>query len=190
MTLKGNYVKNSMLFLSCASSFVFDYITRQKQGGAHLTLSVLKQLPVPSPHSYRSSCKWDSRVSIEEWILPRVLELTYTAWDLEKFAESFGYRGTPFLWNNERRFLLQCELDAAYFHLYGIEYDDVNYVMETFPGIKHRDERQHGEYRTKNTILEIYKRMHSAIEMGEPYQTLLQPNAADPSLAHSLRLNA
>ncbi len=33
-------------------------------------------------------------------------------------------------WNEERRFLLHCELDAVYFHLYNIVRDDVD--METF----------------------------------------------------------
>jgi hypothetical protein len=29
-----------------------------------------------------------------------------------------GHAGPPFRWDNERRFVLRCELDAAYFHLY------------------------------------------------------------------------
>ena len=48
----------------------------------------------------------------------RVLELTYTAWDLEAFATDCGYDGAPFRWDEERRFQLRCELDAAYFHVY------------------------------------------------------------------------
>jgi hypothetical protein len=58
--------------------------------------------------------------------------------------------------NEERRFLLRCELDAAYFHLYVIERDDVDYIMETFPIVKRKDEKQYGEYRTKRVILEMY----------------------------------
>jgi hypothetical protein len=49
---------------------------------------------------------------------PRLLELTYTAWDLEPFAQDCGWNGPPFLWDEERRFLLRSELDAAFFHLY------------------------------------------------------------------------
>ena len=82
-----------------------------------------------------------------------MLELTYTAWDLEPFAKDCGYDGPPFRWDEERRFLLRCELDAAYFHLYGIARDDVDYIMETFPIVKRKDEAQHGEYRTKRVIL-------------------------------------
>ena len=39
----------------------------------------------------------------------------------------------PRAWHEERRFLLRCELDAAYFHLYGIARDDVGHIMDTFP---------------------------------------------------------
>jgi len=47
-----------------------------------------------------------------------VLELTYTAWDLQACARDFGYSGPPFRWIEERRVLLRAELDAAFFHLY------------------------------------------------------------------------
>ena len=110
--------------------------------------------------------------TLRDWLASRVLELTYTAWDLEPFARDLGYDGPPFRWDPERRFLLRCELDAAFFHLYGIERDDVDYIMETFPIVKRKDEAAHGEYRTKRVILEIYDQMARAAETGQPYQTL------------------
>jgi hypothetical protein len=76
------------------------------------------------------------------FIVPRVLELTYTAWDLQPFAQDVGYDGPPFIWNEDRRFLMRCELDALYFHLYGIVRDDVDYIMEPFPIVKRKDEAQ------------------------------------------------
>jgi hypothetical protein len=39
--------------------------------------------------------------------------------------------GPPFVWDPARRFQLRCELDAAFFHLYGIARDDVEYVSGT-----------------------------------------------------------
>jgi hypothetical protein len=39
------------------------------------------------------------------------------------------------------------QLNAAYFHLYGIGRDDVDYILETFPIVKRKDEQAHGEYR-------------------------------------------
>jgi len=59
--------------------------------------------------------------------------------------------------------------------------------METFAIVKRKDEQQHGEYRTKRIILEIYDAMQEAIETGRPYQTRLDPLAADPRVAHPAR---
>jgi hypothetical protein len=121
------------------------------------------------------------------WLIAAVLELTYTAYDLRSFAEDCGYHGEPFRWDEERRFLLRCELDAAYFHLYGIARDDVDYIMETFPIIKCNNIKQYGDFHTKRMILDIYGRMQQAIDTGESYQTLLDPPPADPRVAHPPR---
>jgi len=166
------------------SSMILDYTLRQKMGTVTLSFFTFKQLPVLSPRTYSAESNWHSTLSLRDWLLPRVLELTYTAWDLEPFARDCGYDGPPFCWDEERRFLLRCELDAAYFHLYGIERDDVDYIMETFPIVKRKDEAAHGEYRTKRVILEIYDEMAEATRTGIPYQTRLDPPPADPRVAH------
>jgi hypothetical protein len=158
------------------NSFVTDFVVRNKVGSTDLTNFYVKQFPILPPFHYTNSDL--------AFITPRALELTYTAWDLEPFAKDCGYNGAPFRWDEERRFLLRCELDAAYFHLYGIERDDVDYIMETFPIVKRKDEQKYGEYRTKRVILEIYDAMTEAISTGNPYQTLLDPPPADPAVAH------
>ena len=56
--------------------------------------------------------------------------------------------------------------------------------METFPIVKGKDVKAYGDYRTKLVILDLYDRMQQAIDTGEPYQTVLDPPPADPSLAH------
>ena len=130
------------------------------------------------------SCPWNNS-SNSGWMLPRVLELTYTNWELRGFGRDCGYDGPPFKWDEERRFLLRCELDAAFFHLYGIGRDDVSYIMDTFPIVKRKDEAQYeGQYRTRDTILAIYDAMAEATRTGVSYQTLLDPPPAHPSLAH------
>ena len=55
-----------------------------------------------------------------KWIAIGILELTYTALDMEPFARDLGDDGPPFRWDPERRSLLRAELDAAFFHLYGV----------------------------------------------------------------------
>jgi hypothetical protein len=162
-------------FYAAMNSFCFDYLIRQTIGGASLSYFILKQTPVPPPERLRS---------IYQLVRPRVLELTYTAWDIRPFAIDQGYAGPPFVWNEERRFVIRCELDAAFFHLYGISRDDVDYIMETFPIVKRKDERDFDEYRTKRVILEIYDEMERAKVTGKPYQTRLDPPPGDPRAAH------
>ncbi|ABX04601.1 MAG TPA: hypothetical protein DEF47_02145 [Herpetosiphon sp.] len=65
-------------FLSIVNSLCFDYIVRQKIGGTHLTFGYVKQLPVLPPERFDAAQL--------AFIVPRVLELVYTAWDLQPFA--------------------------------------------------------------------------------------------------------
>lgn len=85
---------------------------------------------------------------------------------------------------NNHSYQIHSELDASFFHLYGIKRNDVGYIMETFPIVKKKDEKEFSEYSTKNLILEIYDKMRYAIETGTEYQTILDPPPADPRLAH------
>ena len=119
-----------------------------------------------------------------DWFKLRVMELTFTSQDLQPFAKECGYDRPPFRWDVERRFLIRCELDAAFFHLYGIARDDVDYMMDTFPIVKRKDIAAHDEYRTKRVILEIYDEMARAMQGGQPYKTRLDPPPGDPRAAH------
>jgi hypothetical protein len=186
-------LRKSLGHLSASlSTFVFDYVVRQKIGGTNFNFFIVQQLPVLSPETYNRPCRWNNhaaRITYDAWLLPRILELTYTAWDLQPFAHDCGYDGPPFRWNDARRFLLRCELDAAFFHLYGIARDDVDYIMETFPIVKRKDEARHGEFRTKRVILEIYDDMARSMQTGEAYQTRLDPPPADPRVGHGVQSN-
>jgi hypothetical protein len=171
--------------LSNLDSYILDFAARQKVGGSNLNFFIIRQFPIHPPEIYEPSCRWSPLETLVDWLVPYVLELTYVARDLQPFAQDVGCDGPPFCWDEERRFLLRCELDAAFFHLYGIERDDVDYIMETFPIVKRKDEQRHGEYRTKRVILEIYDEMARAMRTGEPYRTRLDPPPADPRVAHS-----
>jgi hypothetical protein len=161
------------LLQATLSSLVFDYVVRQKSSGTHLKYFTVKQLPVLPPNSYGD---W------ADWIRDRVLELTYTAWGMEPFARDLGDDGPPFRWDEDRRFRMRAELDALYFHLYGIPRDDVDYIMETFPIVKRKDIQAHGTYRTKEAVLHTYDAMANARGAGTSYQTTLTP-----SPGHGLR---
>ena len=158
--------------LSCIP---FDYCARQKAGGVHLTYFTMRQLPALRPGAYAMPAPWAPSIRIRDWLLPRVLELTYTAWNLKAFAEDCGDEGPPFIWDPERRFQLRCEVDAAFFHLYGISRDDTAYILDTFPVLERSEEREHGEYRTKRVVLETYHALAAAAAKGMPYDSPLGP---------------
>ncbi len=124
---------------------------------------LVKQLPVLQPAAYT-----DADV---KFIVLRVLELVYTAYDLKPFAEDMGYHGEPFRWDEERRALLRAELDAYYAKLYGLRRDELRYILdpqdvygpdfpgETFRVLKEKEIRQFGEYRTRRLVLEAWDRL-------------------------------
>jgi hypothetical protein len=172
----------------------FDYLARQKVAGLHFNWTLISQLPVLPPSSV-----------VEPWvefIRSRVLELSYTAWDLEPFARDCEFDGPPFRWDKERRFQIRSELDAAFFHLYlGSEEewrrepesltkyfstprDAVAYIMDTFPIVKRKDEEKFGTYRTKDTILRIYDDLAESQRTGRPFVSPLNPPPGPPTDEH------
>jgi hypothetical protein len=130
------------------STFVFDFAVRQKAGGMNFNFFIVKQLPVLPPETYTPA--------LLDLIVPRVLELVYTAWDLAPFACDLGYEGDPFPWDEQCRALLRAELDGIYAHLYGLNRDDFAYILEQFPIVERKDEAAFGEYRTARLCLEAY----------------------------------
>ncbi|HMV65833.1 MAG TPA: N-6 DNA methylase [Myxococcota bacterium] len=162
-------------FAANLSSFALDYASRQKVGGLSLTYFILKQLPVLAPATYREQASWHGTRTVAAWMLPRILELTYTAWDLQPFARDCGDDGPPYLWDPDRRFRLQCELDAAFFRLYGVSRDDAEYILGTFDVLERADIRQHGEFRTRRVVLECYDALARAAATGQPYVSPLGP---------------
>src|SRR5262249_30227651 len=159
------------------NALAFDFATRTKVGGSHLSSFILRQLPILPARCYVVPCEWTGNsalkpqfsFSLRDWLVPRVLELTYTAWDLEPFARDCGWFGPPFIWTEDRRFQLRCELDAAFFHLYGLNQEDTAYVLDTFPIVRRKDEertaRLEGQphYITKETILARYEEVQRCI---------------------------
>ena len=50
------------------------------------------------------------------------------------------------------------------FHLYGVPRDDADYIMDTFPIVRRKDEETYGEFRTKHLILDRYDAMTASFE--------------------------
>ena len=93
---------------------------------------------------------------LERWISERVLKLACTAEDMTPLADACGFTAGIYKWRPEERAWLTAELDAAYFHLYRLNRDDVEYVLSTFSGTRRRDEGETGSYRMSDLILDAF----------------------------------
>ncbi|MBE7495794.1 MAG: N-6 DNA methylase [Verrucomicrobiaceae bacterium] len=182
------------------NSFVCDFVARQKVGGMAFTYAIIRQLAVPPPTMLQSRCIGTE--PFEKFIFSRVLELVYTSQDLTALARDCGYEGPPFVWDEERRFEIRCELDAAFLHLYLPSTDTghwqpapgetaaaltalqsafatprhaAEHILNTFPLIREADEKLHGHYRTRDRILTLYDAMLAAQRTFTAFQSSLSP---------------
>jgi len=158
------------LLLANWNSFAFDFVARQKVGGTHLKYFTMRQLPMLSVEMAEARLPWADR-SVQPWITERVMGLLLDNEEMRKLGDDFGTELVGDAWDPSRRASIRAELDAAFFHLYGIGRDDVDYIMETFPIAKRKDLAAHGEYRTKRMILEVYDAMAAAERSGDPYRS-------------------
>jgi len=80
--------------------------------------------------------------------------------------------------------VLRSELDACFFHLYGIGREDADYVLGTFPIVADHDLAESGEFRTRRLILERYDAMAGASGEHRVYECPLDPPPADPRVSN------
>lgn len=153
--------KIACLLLANINTFICDFASRQKVGNQNLNIYIIKQLPIIPWHTIQ--VYKINGLPLIDYIVKVALELTYTAYDLEPFAKDCGYVGPPFKWDEERRHQLRCELDAIYANLYGVTKEELDYILETFPILKRKDEAKYKEFRTKRMILDYYERYKDMI---------------------------
>lgn len=135
-----------------------------KLGGLNFSYFILKQIPVLPPDSYS-----DNDLN---FIVPRIAALSCTAVDMKDFASDIG--ADLLEYNDANRSVVQAEIDAYYARLYGLEREELQFILEpesikpgypseTFSVLKRNEEREFGEYRTQRLVLEAWDKL----ERGE-----------------------
>lgn len=79
---------------------------------------------------------------------------------------------------------IQAEIDAAMFHLYGLNKEQTDWILDSFTVLRKYEERDHGEFRTKRLVQTAYDAMAVAQASDVAYETPLSPPPADVSLCH------
>ena len=165
LMMPSTTARQAAALLGNLCSITCDYISRQKVGGLALNYFTMKQLPILAPNAYTNTNL--------AFIVPRVLELTYTAHDLSGWAQDLGYDGEPFPFDPDRRATLRAELDAYYAKLYGLTEEELRYILdpvdvmgkdypsETFRVLKNKELKEFGEYRTQRLVLEAWNKIQT-----------------------------
>lgn len=163
--LPNNGASEAVLLCAALNSLVVDFCAQQKVGGTHIRKFTLQQFPILPASAY-------SKNDIG-FVVPRVLELTYTSHSMAPFARDLGYEGPPFAWDEDRRAHLRAELDAWYALAYGLTRDELRYVLdpkdvmgedypsETFRVLQNNEMKKYGEYRTQRLVLAAYDKLVS-----------------------------
>jgi hypothetical protein len=154
------------VLLANLNAFAFDYVARQKNAGTHVAFFLMKQFPVLHPDVYEQLAPWSPTETIGAWVLQRVCDLVVTDPDLSVIGTLLDGSAQVRTWDTETRARIRAELDAAYFHLYGVDRDDVDFILETFPIVKRKDISTYGEYYTKRLILDAYDKMQEGSLVG------------------------
>ncbi len=148
------------LIIANTNSVILDFAARSAVGGTDLSYFIIRQLPVLAPNTYAQTLP--SGLTYADLVLPRVLELVYTANGLQGFARNLGCYGPPYSWDDDRRHRLKCELDAIFSHMYQLDRRDVEWILDSpppsasFPRLKRNELKEFGEYRTKRYVLAAF----------------------------------
>ena len=90
-------------------------------------------------------------------------------WSFDR-GESLKCTGEPFTFDLERRAVLRAELDARYAKLYGLNEQELTYILnpsavygpdypsESFRVLKEKEIAEFGEYRTMRMVLEAFRK--------------------------------
>jgi hypothetical protein len=130
-------------------------------------------------------------------VASRVLELVYTADDMQPLADALRASASPiaatiptkpYRWDEARRALLRAELDAWFACAYALTRDELRYILdpadvhgpdfpgETFRVLKEKETAKFGEYRTRRLVLEAWDRLASTatITVAAPVRDILE----------------
>lgn len=151
------------ILLGCLSSLTLDYVCRQKIGGTHLKYNVYKQNAILPPSRFSANSL--------RFVVPRIVELTYTTAALKPWATDLGYTDAPFAWDVNRRATVRAELDVFFARQYDLTREELHYILdpatvkgpgypsETFRVLQKNEQRDFGEYRTQRLIMEAWDRL-------------------------------
>ena len=150
----------NMLWLAVANSFAMDFLARKKVA-LKMSYTLVDSLPFP---------RVDRDHPLARRLVPLALALSCCGpemddyWDArmpEGWVASAGTTGgTPVgVVDEDLRLELRAQIDAIVARdAFGLSADEMDFILDTFPIVRQREQAKYGEYRSKRLILEEYER--------------------------------
>ena len=149
-----------MPWLAVANSFTMDWLVRSKLASAKLSSTLMDSLPFP---------RYSVGHPVVELIAPIALRLICTSVEMTRYWNEMSSYGwcepidlssvpaeaivDPDLRTRER-----ARIDAIVAkRVYGLNEDELSYLLDQFPVVEKRDRQRYGEYRTKRLVLEHFR---------------------------------
>jgi hypothetical protein len=142
--------KMAPFLMANLNSMILDFVARTKIGSQHMNYGVIKQLPLLPQQSYQLISP-----KVKDRILECVLNLICDNDGVGPFARDFGFK-FPVKWNENTRFNFSRELDAIYAHLYGVDKNELLYILDSFDALRNAEEKKYGIYKTSQEVIKWY----------------------------------
>jgi hypothetical protein len=155
--LESGFEWQYMTWLATANSFVMDFLVRPKVS-LHMTFTILDSLPFPRPARAQSWVKA---------LVTRALRLTATGPEMTGFWNALAKDGwvpsvpattdAAGITDPHERLLTRAEIEAVVARdVFGLDRQEVEYILGTFPTAREYEEKEFGEFRSRRLILEAY----------------------------------
>lgn len=156
-------------WLAVANSFVMDALARKKLSSSHMTFTLVDSLPFP---------RRPLEDPVTQALARRVLRLVCVSVEMTPFWNRMAALGLsePVAENTvpasalvqpSGRSAVRAELDALVARqVFGLSRDELGAVMDAFPVVKRRDEKQFGAFRTKDLILAAFDSLPASSPPG------------------------
>lgn len=157
---------DSLLLLGFLNSIVLDFCARLKVGGTDVGHFHIRQFPLVAYEQIPQKTK--------DYLVERIKKLVTTSTIISDALN------LPIeTWDSDSRDSWMSEIDSICARLYGLNREDLMYILDpesvmgegypsqTFPGLKRRELKEFGEYRSMRLILEAWDRQEQESELWQ-----------------------
>jgi len=179
LTVQANHREYIHIMSAIMNSMVFDFITRMSVGGASMNFYIVKQLPCLEITEIKKA------PLLFELLNKCCIELTYTSWDmLPWMIEYVGICIPPIKWNSQRRYRIANIINSIVALYFGLDKNDVEYILDSFSSIRDEEISKFGHFRMKEEIISYFDVLNNSKDKMNLANQFISPEPLHPTLLH------